>query len=80
MSFKRIGDDVYYEVFPLKSGKKIIIYLKNVRGKYVENPKCFGTHVLEQIFDENNNVVSEVIKENSHKIEVPCSLFKKGYR
>ena len=79
MAFKRIDDDIYYEIFPLNVGKKIIIYLKDVRGKYVGNPKCFSTHILEQMVDESNNVISEVIKENPHRAEFPKSLFNKEY-
>ena len=68
------GDNIFHEVFKLKNGKQINIYLKKVQGGYMEECKCFGSHILEQILDENNNVISEVIKENPYYTEFDFSL------
>ena len=58
------GEDTKYEVFPLKVGKKIILYLSYFEGVYFINNKCFGEYCLEQIFDEKNQIIKETIKEN----------------
>lgn len=76
MAFKTIGDDILYE---LPSKNKIIIYFKKCEDKYVDSCKAFGTHYLEQTLDEHNNVISEVIKENPHKVDFPSSLFSDEY-
>lgn len=70
------GEDIYYEIFQVKNRIKIIIYLKRVQGGFMDSCKCFGTHLLEQSVDENNNIVSEVIKENPHKVEFDKSLIE----
>ena len=71
-----IGDDIFHEVSQVKNGKKINIYLKKVQGGFVEECKCFGTHLLEQVFDENNDLISEVIKENPHHTDIDFSLIE----
>ena len=60
------GEDIKYEVFPLSKGKKILLYLSYFEGVYFINNKCFGKYYLEQIFDENNQIIKETIKENSN--------------
>lgn len=61
------GGNIFFEVIPLnKCQKKIIIYLSKNNGKFEQECKCYASHYLEQIFDENNQIVSEVIKENPH--------------
>ena len=71
------GQDVIME-FPSKN--KIIIYLKKGETRYVDSCKCFGTHYLEQTLDENNNVVSEVINENPHWVDIKIITMNNGYR
>jgi len=68
------GDDIYTEDIPLQKGKKIITYLdKRGENKYVEYVKCFGSHFLEQIFDEKGNLIEETIKVNPHKKDIDWS-------
>lgn len=55
---------IFFEVFPEESGKRIILYLKKINNKYFECNKVLAPYILEQIFDENNQIVSESIKEN----------------
>ena len=74
--FKVEGDDVLYDS---PSNDKIIIYLKKVNNQYMKSSKAFGTHYLEQTLDAHNNIVSEVIKENPHKVKLDRSLFDRDY-
>lgn len=64
------GEDIKYEIFPQISGKRMIIYLKKTKKGFVRKNKCFGTHYLEQIFDENNRLLNEKIKENPHFVNL----------
>ncbi len=66
MRFHAEGDDISYEVIPMNNGKKIIIYFKYKNNTYYLSNKGRGTHFLEQIFDENNDLISETIKENPY--------------
>lgn len=59
-------DRIFFEVFPEESGKKIILYLKKRDELYFECNKISASHCLEQVFDENDQIVSEVVKENPH--------------
>lgn len=63
------GEDTIYEVFKTNKGKKIIIYLKKVGKELLITSKPFGTHLLEQIFDQDNNLISQEFKSNPHKID-----------
>lgn len=66
------GDTTFFEVTPTKNGKKIIIYLSEVGNNiFNQSSKCFGKYYLEQEFDKDNHIISEVIKENPHYIEDP---------
>ena len=60
--YKNLPDRTFFEVFPFKNGKKIILYLIKEENIYKEKAKAFATHVLEQVFDDKGNVVSEQIK------------------
>lgn len=60
------GETIKYESFPLEKGKKIIIYLSKKNGLFFEDSKCFGSHYLEQVFDDNGNIIEENIKINPH--------------
>ena len=62
------GDNIPYEIIQMENGKKIIIYLKYHDDTYFPNNKGRGTHFLEQIFDENNKLIKETIKENPHQV------------
>lgn len=55
-------DEFLFEVSYLEIGKKIKLFLKKNNGEYVECFKSSATHVLEQIFDENGNIVQENLK------------------
>lgn len=60
--YKDLPDRTFYEVLQFKSGKKIILYLVKKDDVYKEKAKSFATHILEQIFDNQGNIVSEEIK------------------
>lgn len=52
-----------YECEPFFDRLKLKIYLINKNNKFTQSEKCLATHILEQVFDENNQLVSEEIKE-----------------
>ena len=55
--------DIFYEIYPYNNQIKIIIYATVNRNKKVFlSPKCDATHILEQVFDNSNNWVSEKLK------------------
>lgn len=64
------GENIKYESSPHSLGKKIIIYLEKTEKGFVIKNKCFGTHYLEQIFDKNNELLNESIKENPHFVNL----------
>ncbi len=66
-------ENIKYEIFSHSSGKKIIIYLKKTEKGFVRKNKCFGTHYLEQIFDQNEEIIEENIKINPNYLEVSYS-------
>jgi len=55
--------------------QKINIYLKKVPEGFIEDYQCFSTHLPEQTLNENNNGISEIIKENSYQ-EFDSSLIE----
>ena len=63
------GENTIYEVFKFNNGKKIIIYLKKVGNDLLIVSKPFSTHLLEQIFDQDNNLISQEFKLSHHKID-----------
>lgn len=65
------GADTFFEVMPLNKGKKVKIYLSKREDDFNQDCKCFGNYYLEQIFNENNQIIKETIKENPHYIEDP---------
>lgn len=64
------GDRIFSEVIPLTNGNKILIYLEYLDGIYDNSCKCFGTHYLEQIIDNEGNIVQEVIRKNPNCLEL----------
>ena len=68
MRFYVEGDNIPYEVIPEGNGKKIIIYFEYKYNTYYPSNKGRGTHFLEQIFDDNNKLIKETIKENPHQV------------
>ena len=67
------GEDIKYEIIPYELGKKVIIYLKKTEKGFVRKNKCFGTHYLEQIFNENDEIIVENIKINPNHVELSYS-------
>lgn len=51
-----------YKVSPLKIGKKVIIFLRKKGEQYEVVREPFATHILEQVFDEKENIVQENLK------------------
>ena len=64
--YENSPNKIIYEVFPVTEGKKIIIYLTKKRDSFSLIGKFFASHCLEQVFDENDHVISETIKENPY--------------
>lgn len=64
------GDNIFSEVIPFNKGKKILIYLEKLGDFFDTSCKCFGTHYLEQIIDENGKIISESIKKNPHFVKL----------
>lgn len=58
--------ELTFDVYPLKNGKKINIYLIKEGDKFFDAPKTSATHYLEQIFDDKNNIVNEKIIKNKN--------------
>jgi len=67
--FKVKGDDILVEVKNSLNSKKILIYVEEVEGGYIESCKCFATHYIEQTLDNDNNVIEENIKRNPHYVD-----------
>ncbi|WP_407413789.1 hypothetical protein [Methanobrevibacter sp.] len=67
-------ENTLYEVFDFHKGKKIIIYLEEVGKDLLIVGKPFGTHLLEQIFDENDNLISQKFKINPYKVDMSIVL------
>lgn len=67
------GEDIKYEIFPHPLGKKVIIYLKKTEKGFVRKNKCFGTHYLEQIFNQDEKIIEENIKINHNYVELSYS-------
>ncbi len=61
--YQKTPEKQFIEVLPFSEGKKIKIYLKEKNRKYVETPIVFASHLLEQVFDKDNQLVSEELKE-----------------
>lgn len=69
--FKFINKETYesvtkhtnYECEPFFDKIKVKIYLNNKEGKLIQSEKCLASHVLEQVFDENDQLISEELKE-----------------
>ena len=55
-----------YEVEPFFEGCKIIIFLDKNDEAFTITEKINAPFCLEQIFDENDQVISETIKENPY--------------
>lgn len=54
---------IFYEIFPLENKICIKLYLHSSSIGFVEMKKSLASHVLEQVFDEEGNILSEEIKE-----------------
>lgn len=63
------GENIISEVNPLNDGKIVKIYISKKNKKYSQSCKCFGTHYLEQTFDNKGNLIKEIIKENPYFIK-----------
>ena len=64
--YENSPNKIIYEVFPVTDGKKITIYLTKKGDSISVIGKSFASHCLEQVFDENDQVISETIKENPY--------------
>ena len=59
-AFEKGGSN--YKVSPSKIGKKVIIFLRKKGEQYEVVREPFATHILEQVFDEKENIVQENLK------------------
>jgi len=64
------GENELYEIFDFNEGKKINVYLEKEGKKLLIVGKPFGTHILEQIFDREDNLISQKIKVNPYKVNI----------
>lgn len=64
------GEEIKYEIFPLFKGKRIVIYLKKREDGFVRGNKAFGTHYIEQIFDDTDILLNETIYENPNFVDL----------
>lgn len=60
------SEDLFYDIFPLENGKVINLYIHKTNLGFIERKKDYASHCLEQVFDENDQIISEVVKENPH--------------
>lgn len=51
-----------YKVSPLKTEKKVIIFLRKKGEQYEVVREPLATHILEQVFDKEENIVQENLK------------------
>ncbi|MCC9261169.1 MAG: hypothetical protein K8V75_02185 [Methanobrevibacter woesei] len=64
-SYGRTQRNLFFEEFK-EENNKVLIYLKKIGEKYIPSERCISPFCLEQIFDENNQIISETIKENPY--------------
>ncbi len=67
--YATLYEDVLYEILKLKQGFQVRIYLSKYKGIFINSNKAFGDYFLEQTFDSNDNLISEKIKKNPHRVE-----------
>ena len=70
LMFYTKGENELYEIFDFNEGKKINVYLEKEGKKLLIVGKPFGTHILEQIFDREDNLISQKIKVNPYKVNI----------
>jgi len=51
------------QFFEISDNGKIMIYLMEHEGKFVRSHKVVASHVLEQVFDDDDQLISEELKE-----------------
>lgn len=63
-------EDIFFEVMKGKdNGKTVVIYLSRGKdGKFIQECKCYAEYYLEQLFNNDNQITSEIIKENPYCI------------
>lgn len=57
------GKTINTRFFEISDDGNIRIYLTEEEGKFVRSHKIIATHVLEQVFDENDQLISEELKK-----------------
>lgn len=62
-TYESVTKHANYECEPFFDRLKVKIYLNKKGGQLIQSEKCLATHVLEQIFDDDNQLVSEKLKE-----------------
>lgn len=60
------SEDLFYDILPLDDGKLIKLYIHKANIGFIERERDYASHYLEQVFDNQNNLISEVIKENPY--------------
>ena len=60
--YENTPEKITFESSSINKGKLIKIYLEKKGKKYSKIGKTFASHVLEQVFDEDNQLISEELK------------------
>ena len=60
------SEDLFYDILPLDNGKLIKLYIHKANTEFIERKRNYASHYLEQVIDNQNNLISEVIKENPY--------------
>ena len=60
------SEDLFYDILPLDDGKLIKLYIHKANIGFIERKRDYASHYLEQVFDNQNNLISEIIKENPY--------------
>lgn len=60
------SEDLFYDILPLDDGKLIKLYIHKANIGFIERKRDYASHYLEQVFNNQNNLISEIIKENPY--------------
>ena len=58
----RVPQTLFFEILN-ENINTLYIFLNNDRGNFIQTEKCMASHVLVQVFDENDQLISEELKE-----------------
>ena len=62
-NYESLTKKAFYECGLYFNNVKINIYLNKKNNRFIQCEKCLATHVLEQVFDEDDQLISEELKK-----------------